>query len=506
MIPKAHGCRGSIGATVRYFEREKAPGRGRVADVGFVELPPGVTLDTASRIMAATAREQAKIKELRGISARGRPTHNPYYHFSLSWHPEEHPTRPEVEQAVDGALKSLDLEGHQAIWVAHADTQHYHAHVAVSRIAWETGRTVRMSNDRRKLSAWALAYEKAQGEVRVETRVRREAWRSRGRDLVELQQVARGLGNTIAVSHLGRQMAEHHQARPRAEHSRGPGREARTDEDYQEWASHFACQRAQPDTDPDALRRARIARSRKQRRRRRLKIAVAQAGDVVGRAGAAVGRVSRVGKAIAGVAGAGVVSGAVEIVGAAARAARVAKDVGTLGVLVVVIGGAKVVQVGIGGASKALVMQKMRGVLSERPALRAALRAERLSARRELGAAAGTRYHSEPWSTDRVDDLRHYLGGRVPATYQEPVGLLAALEQMRWVVPGPSASARATPAARTGASQPASRINDRRVDGRSEARALSTRARTEPQPPPERPGSAREAAGVKNKARGISRN
>ena len=310
MIPKIHGSRGSIGATIAYFERETAPGQGRVADVGFVELPPGLSLDTAGRIMAATAREQSRIKAMRGVSARGRPTRDPYYHLSLSWHPTERPTRPEVEHAVDGALAALDLAGHQAIWCAHSDTEHYHVHVVASRIAWETGRTVRMSNDRRKLSTWAMAYEKAQGAVRVETRVKRAAWRTEGRDLRQQQDGARARGDTIAVGDLSRAMADHRRAWPAAERSRGPGREARTDEDRQEWASHFACQRAQPDTDPDALRRARIARSRKQRRRRRLKRAVAQAGDVVGRAGAAVGRVSRVAKDVAGVAGAGVVSGA----------------------------------------------------------------------------------------------------------------------------------------------------------------------------------------------------
>ena len=505
MIPKIHGSRGSIGATIAYFERETAPGQGRVADVGFVELPPGLSLDTAGRIMAATAREQSRIKAMRGVSARGRPTRDPYYHLSLSWHPTERPTRPEVEHAVDGALAALDLAGHQAIWCAHSDTEHYHVHVVASRIAWKTGRTVRMSNDRRKLSTWAMAYEKAQGAVRVETRVKRAAWRTEGRDLRQQQDGARARGDTIAVGDLSRAMADHSRAWPAAERSRGPGREARTDEDRQEWASHFACQRAQPDTDPDALRRARIARSRKQRRRRRLKRAVAQAGDVVGRAGAAVGRVSRVAKDVAGVAGAGVVSGAVEIVGGASRATRVAKNIAILAGFGVVIGAAEITAGTLKLGRRALVMGEMRRVLRERPSLRAAVHAERVSVRREVGAPAG-RYHSEPWSTARVDEIAHDLASKIPASYEEPVGLLTSLGRMRLVLPVPSASARATPAARTGASQPASRINDRRVDGRSEARALSTRARTEPQPPPERPGSAREAAGVKNKARGISRN
>ena len=307
MIPKSHGNRSNLVSTLRYFEREAATGRGRVADYGVVELPP-TGLDSAGRIMMATVREQRRIKELRGVSPRGRPTNDPYYHLSLSWHPDEKPTRGDVEHTVEGALSALDLEGHQAVWVRHDDTDHVHVHIVVNRVCWRDGRTVRMQNDKRKLSAWALRHEREQGRVRVETRVQRQAWRATAQDLHRDRHTARVVGDTIAVGRLQRQLADHAQAWPRSERSRGPGREARTDEDRQEWASHFACQRAQPDADPDVLRSERVRLSRKQGRRRRLKRRLAQFGDVVGRA-------SRVAKAVAGVAGGGIVSGAVEIVG-----------------------------------------------------------------------------------------------------------------------------------------------------------------------------------------------
>ena len=493
MIPRIHGTRSSIGATIAYFQRETAPGKGRVADVGFVELPPGLTLDTAGRIMHATVREQSRIKALRGISARGRPTREPYYHLSLSWHPDERPARPVVEEAVEGALKSLGLEGHQGIWCAHSDTKAFHVHILTSRIAWETGRTVRMSNDRRKLSAWALAHEKQHGGVQVETRVKREAWRAEGRDLRQQREGATAHGDTIAIGDLSRAMATHRRAWPTAERTRGPGREARSAEDREEWAATFACQRAQPNADPAVLRLERVRLSRRQGRRRRLKKRVAQAGDVVVRARAVVGDVSRVAKEAAGAA-----------VGGSLRAARVGKDIAMLGGLVALAGTAQVVAVGIGVATRVLVMQQMRGVLSENPGLRAALRAKHLSARRELGAAAGRRYLSEPWSSARVRELTHYLEGLVPRDYRPPVGLLVALGRMQWVVPGPSARGRATPG-RTGASEPTSRLAEDRVTDRSETRAVSTRARTEPRPPPERPGRATQADGKKAK-RGLSRN
>ena len=324
MIPRIHGTRSSIGATIAYFQRETAPGKGRVADVGFVELPPGLTLDVAGRIMMATVREQSRIKALRGVSARGRPTREPYYHLSLSWHPDERPTRPVVEKAVEGALAALGLEGHQAIWCAHSDTDHFHVHIMTSRIAWETGRTVRMSMDRRKLSAWALAHEKQHGGVQVETRVKREAWRAEGRDLRQQREGAIAHGDTIAIGDLSRAMADHRRAWPTAERTRGPGREARSAEDREEWAQTYACQRAQPEADPADLRRERVRLSRKQGRRRRLKKRVAQAGDVVGRA-------SRIAKAVAGVAGH-------ELVGGASRVGRVGTVIVSLAGAVAVAG------------------------------------------------------------------------------------------------------------------------------------------------------------------------
>ena len=492
MIPKAHGSRGSIGATIAYFERETAPGQGRVADVGFVELPPGLSLDTAGRIMAATAREQSRIKMMRGVSARGRPTRDPYYHLSLSWHPTERPTRPEVEEAVDGALAALDLAGHQAIWCAHSDTEHYHVHVVASRIAWETGRTVRMSNDRRKLSTWAMAYEKAQGAVRVETRVKRAAWRTEGRDLRQQQDGARARGDTIAVGDLSRAMADHCRAWPAAERSRGPGREGRTDEDRQEWASHFACQRARPDAEPDVLRRERVRLSRKQRRRRGRKKLVAQVGAVASQVGDTASRVGRVAKDVAGVAGAGVIIGAVELVGGASRATRVGKELVNVAGHEIVCGASRAARVGKSVAILAgLVTLAGTGKLASGGLL---LVSKVLEQRDRAAAKAAAKAEAR-----KQDEAMEIWDGMTPRPFygkyleQAPVGLLADLRRL---VKGRAARARPTPATRTPEASQAGSVSDR-VSDAVPAAAPSTRARTNPEPPPTRPGSAREAAGVK---------
>ena len=117
----------------------------------------------------------------------------------------------------------------------------------------------------------------------------------------------------------------------------------------------------------------------------------------------------------------------------------------------------------------------------------------------DSGRGAGGEEAAGGRGADVPEQAASYYG-----QYQQPapVGLLADLRRL---LTGPSARARATPAARTQASQAGS-VSDR-VSDAVPAAARSTRAQTEsPEPPPERPGSAREAAGVKNKARGISRN
>ena len=234
---------------------------------------------------------------------------------------------------------------------------------------------------------------------------------------------------------------------------------------------------------------------------------MAQAGDVVG-------RVSRVAKAAASVAGAGAVQiahGASHTarVGAelarlsahdASRAAHVGKKIGMIAGLGALVGTAMLAAGGLAVAGRVAVMADMRRRLRADPALGAAAAREGVSVRREIGSAS-PRYHSAPWSTERVDDVARDLEGRVPRgihSFQpQPLpdsyrsqprpGLLTRLGQMRWVIG--SAPARPTP---THARQPASSQPTDRVDRGPAAPALPTPSPTESRPPPapERPQTA----------------
>ena len=485
MIPKSHGCGAGLHGLLEYVTHD-APTKGerhprtadRVGAAGLVELPPGISLKAAAKVMTATVREQGLLKALAGVSARGRPSRDPYCHVTLSWHPDERPTRPEMERAVEGALASVGLAGHQAFWVAHTDTDHFHIHIVASRICWKTGRTHKLSHEKRKLSSWARAYEEAQGEIRVETRVKRATWREERRELHAQRDQAVAAGNRIEVARLERDLvvcprndltplsvadntakpadcrapiggrcvaraeaevsncssdtplAKQREQWPRSEPVRGPGREARTDEDRAEWDQYYACARAQPDADPRALRRKRVAISKRQGRRRRLKRFVVDAAAIVSRGVDVGGRATQT-----------TVRGVTAVAGLAALGALAGTS----------FLAARSLEVGV----SMLAMQQMRRRLHGKPALTGALHTEGLSLRRELGAPSGDRYRAAPWSDDRMDEVERHLNNISTAPYHynpaaglapQPAGLL---DRLRWrrrpVRPNP-AEAPATPA------------------------------------------------------------
>ena len=81
--------------------------------------------------------------EMEGLSYENVRCKNPVLHFILSWRTDESPTNEQVDEAVNIALKELDLEGCQALWALQSDTDNLHVHVAVNRISPDTFRAVR---------------------------------------------------------------------------------------------------------------------------------------------------------------------------------------------------------------------------------------------------------------------------------------------------------------------------------------------------------------------------
>jgi hypothetical protein len=68
------------------------------------------------------------------------------FHAILSWREMEIPTSEQAGEAVRIALKELNLENCQALWVLQNDTQNRHVHIVANRIDPETGRAIIPAN------------------------------------------------------------------------------------------------------------------------------------------------------------------------------------------------------------------------------------------------------------------------------------------------------------------------------------------------------------------------
>lgn len=119
--------------------------------------------EKAAKVMAYTAKHATGLKAAAGIKATGRKTDSPVYHLSLSWVPGEKPTRAEMMEAGEAALKAIGFQEHEAVFAAHGDKAHQHLHIVVNRIHPVTGKTHNPKDDQKLLQAWGHEYDKARG-------------------------------------------------------------------------------------------------------------------------------------------------------------------------------------------------------------------------------------------------------------------------------------------------------------------------------------------------------
>lgn len=123
--------------------------------------------------MAYTAMRADKLKHQAGVSTAGRKaTAGAVYTFSLSYHKEQSPTKKNMIDDAFEALGFLDLKDHQAVMVAHNDTEHPHVHVICNLVNPVNGRTKQMSLDRNKFSEWAEKHEREHGKIYCPERVK----------------------------------------------------------------------------------------------------------------------------------------------------------------------------------------------------------------------------------------------------------------------------------------------------------------------------------------------
>ena len=192
MVPKINGLGRSFAGVAAYCLHDapepddRSPETSeRVAWTDTRNLPT-IRAERAARLMAATARAAPDLKRLAGGARGGRKLAKPVLHYSLSWARDDTPDRREMSRAVDGSLEALGLEGHKALIVAHDDTRHPHVHVVANRVDPETGKAAKLGNSKLRLSRWAEGYEREQGRIRCEERVKNNARRRAGEEVVRI--------------------------------------------------------------------------------------------------------------------------------------------------------------------------------------------------------------------------------------------------------------------------------------------------------------------------------
>jgi hypothetical protein len=143
MVPAVtEGGRSFKGAALYYLHDKRLEGRltsDRVAWTHTVNLSTGDP-ERAWRIMADTAMRQGEIKASAGEKATGRKLAKPVYAYSLAWHPEQRVDKDHMLSTALDSLKAQELEGYQAIILAHSDEPQQHVHVLVNRVHPETGK------------------------------------------------------------------------------------------------------------------------------------------------------------------------------------------------------------------------------------------------------------------------------------------------------------------------------------------------------------------------------
>jgi len=150
--------------------------------------------EKALKVMAWTADHANELKQVSGQKLTGRKAENPVYNYVLSWAPDQTPDQDQMTAFGLRSLKALGLAEHEAIFIAHNDTDHLHLHVIANRVHPETGIMAKMSKDQLALSRLAQAYEQETGQIYCANRVANNRERSLGA-LVKAEKVER-LSNT----------------------------------------------------------------------------------------------------------------------------------------------------------------------------------------------------------------------------------------------------------------------------------------------------------------------
>ena len=139
-----------FGKTARYLEH----GEG----ASYTENPEERVAWSETRNLISEDREGV-VREMFGVAASSKRVERPCYHLVISWNagdekrgiPADNPTRAQMTEAADAALRKLGLEKHQAWIVAHKDGGADHLHLMVNRVSPRSGKVWKVEWDYPKL-------------------------------------------------------------------------------------------------------------------------------------------------------------------------------------------------------------------------------------------------------------------------------------------------------------------------------------------------------------------
>jgi hypothetical protein len=87
----------------------------------------------------------------------------PVYHVSLSYSEADNPSKEMMLEDGHQVLEEMGLGDHQAVFVAHQDTDHKHLHMMINRVNPDTGKAWDNFGDRYKLRGITTEIEKQRG-------------------------------------------------------------------------------------------------------------------------------------------------------------------------------------------------------------------------------------------------------------------------------------------------------------------------------------------------------
>ncbi len=144
VILKSSGSKG-FGDVVRYIARDRADQAKLREQFGVPEMGT-VNLDCPTDDLEDRTDAIAILDSTAAAVLSKQKTGNPAYHIVFSWKEGEHPTRQQVEQAAAHVMKAVGMDGHQAIWAIHKDTDSDHVHLVINRVHPDTYKMQKVQN------------------------------------------------------------------------------------------------------------------------------------------------------------------------------------------------------------------------------------------------------------------------------------------------------------------------------------------------------------------------